>query len=176
MKEETELVEVAIMEMGGTINGILAPGAPAPEPCGRVVSHMGRVAGSLGINISKVAIVAMKDSRDITIEDREALVTTILASQVRKVLVPHGTFTMGETGRWVEKKLEEQGWAGAVVVVGALVPLGEVGGDGEGSLEVAVEWLRRGRGVALVLGGRREGVQADKCPETGGLVPRGPRL
>ena len=75
----------------------------------------------------------------------------------------------------MERRLAEQGWEGAVVVVGALVPLGEEGGDGEGSLRVAVEWLRRGRGVALVLGGRRQGVQADKCPETGGLVARGAR-
>ena len=62
----------------------------------------------------------------------------------RRILVPHGTFTMAETGMFLEAALArgELGEQVTVVLVGSLQPLGEPGSDAEANLAVAVERLR----------------------------------
>ena len=100
----------------------------------------------------------------------------------RRILVPHGTFTMAETGMFLEAALDrgELGEQVTVVLVGSLQPLGEPGSDAEANLAVAVERLREeepgvaeGRlreepRVALVMGGRSWAPgRVVKDPETG---------
>ena len=125
--------------------------------------------GSLGVTLVSSVLVAMKDSRALQLQDRQRLVEAIRICECRRVMVPHGTYTMAETGRYLQEVLADLLEERLVVLVGSLVPLGEEGSEAEGSLEVAVEELRRGEGgVRLVMGGevwRPEGVEKD--PETG---------
>ena len=81
---------------------------------------------------------------------REALVEAVLASSVRKILVPHGTFTMTETAQVVEKAMmESENQKKAIVLVGSLVPLGDPSSDAPDNLAVALHWIRSNKAILI---------------------------
>jgi L-asparaginase len=137
-----------------------------------VAAHLAQHSAALGLHLVASSAVAVKDSRALTDRDREALVAAVAASAVPRLLVPHGTFTLAETGRFLQRS---GGMAGrAVALVGALVPLGDPGSDAPGNLAVAAAWLvGGGEGVVVVLGGAaRDPATVDKDSATGQLVAR----
>jgi L-asparaginase len=65
-------------------------------------------------------VVAHKDSRDITEEDRKDLAAVILSSQHENIIVTHGTYTMSDTAIF----LENLGLEGKkVILTGSMIPI-----------------------------------------------------
>lgn len=65
-------------------------------------------------------VVAEKDSREITEEDRNKLVKTINASPHENILITHGTFTMRDTAQFLENGLDT---GKKVILTGSMIPL-----------------------------------------------------
>ena len=66
--------------------------------------------------------ICQKDSRDITKEDRENILSFIQKSQNKFFLVTHGTFTMADTARFI-KKNEKELSDKTIVFTGSMKPL-----------------------------------------------------
>lgn len=64
--------------------------------------------------------VTDKDSRDIDETDRERLFKAIVENEHKYVVVPHGTFTMAQTGKFLEgRDLKGK----TVVLTGSMIPI-----------------------------------------------------
>src|SRR3989344_8241317 len=46
-------------------------------------------------------VLMLKDSRDVTDKDREAMLQRCVACPERRILITHGTFTMPDTARYL---------------------------------------------------------------------------
>ncbi|MEE4143615.1 MAG: asparaginase domain-containing protein, partial [Halieaceae bacterium] len=100
-------------------------------------------------------LIVMKDSRAIDIDDRRRLAAAIEAQPAQHILIPHGTYTMPETGLYLRAHLGADALGKNIILVGSLVPLGEPGSDAPAALEFAVENLRAGpAGVWIAMGER----------------------
>ncbi|MEM0953936.1 MAG: asparaginase domain-containing protein [Pseudomonadota bacterium] len=134
---------IAILDMGGTINGILDPD-DAPPSHSLVIDYVAAKAESFGIHIRGQQIV-MKDSRAVTDADRDALLGAIRRSEEDALLVPHGTFTLATTGEYIAHALQAEPTAGAsqkrIVLVGARYPLGAEDSDAPHRLKFAINAL-----------------------------------
>lgn len=163
-------MQLVLIETGGTINGILSPGQ-APPPS-RVLRWLRNNRQRLDLDIG-FAPVVMKDSRAIDDRDRAAVAAAIEAAPAGCVLIPHGTYTMPETGVYLLAHLSEAALEKSIVLVGSLLPLGEPGSDAPANLECALERLRRRQpGVALVMDGTLwDPREVRKDPATGNYVP-----
>jgi L-asparaginase len=65
-------------------------------------------------------VVVMKDSRELTPEDIKAIGAAVDAAPADKVLVTHGTYTMPDTARYIERNIKSKK---AVVLTGSVIPL-----------------------------------------------------
>lgn len=65
--------------------------------------------------------VCMKDSREITDEDRKEILKAIEESEATKIIITHGTFTMPDTARFLQERLKRKDQT--VVFTGAVTPL-----------------------------------------------------
>jgi L-asparaginase len=64
--------------------------------------------------------IAEKDSREITQEDREKLAKAIEGTPHTNIAITHGTFTMGETAKYLDdKSLGDK----KIILTGSMVPL-----------------------------------------------------
>lgn len=155
--------------MGGTINGILDREQAVPTDS-RVLAWLNQHRPDVS---PVMTTIAMKDSRAVNDDDRAALLSAIRESNCQQVLIPHGTYTMPETGRDLIRELAEEAHNKSVLLVGSLVPLGEPDSDGPQLLELALSALvRREPGVQIAMSGRLwhpEKVRKD--PATGAYVP-----
>lgn len=132
--QKTKIIHIAT---GGTIEGY------APE-----YSEIGYLAGifsdvtdiskyitkSFRFNGSyKLEIVCRKDSRDITKSDRKKIAEVIKENYKkgsRSFLITHGTYTMPETGMFLQKNLPEEIIRNAsIVITGSMYPLNLIGSD-----------------------------------------------
>ena len=144
-------MKMAVLEMGGTINGILDPDDPPPR-FSRVRAWLDRSRPDLDFAFE---IVAMKDSRAVEDRDRSALCAAIERRCEARMLIPHGTFTMTDTGEYLMNHLNRESLAKVLVLVGARVPLGDVDSDAPANLELAMEALQqRESGVWVVMSGK----------------------
>lgn len=66
--------------------------------------------------------ICEKDSREVNYRDRKRLVEQIVASSHRRILVPHGTYTMPDTAQFLNESLPE-GHDKVVVLFGSMIPL-----------------------------------------------------
>lgn len=73
--------------------------------------------------IYDIKIVCDKDSRDINEEDLEKLKNTVINTSQENILITHGTFTMKDTGRFLEKLLAEQKLSKKIIFTGAMIPI-----------------------------------------------------
>lgn len=69
----------------------------------------------------KFSEVCMKDSRSLTNEDRQKIVKVIEESEVKKIIITHGTYTMSETARYIKNHLKRKDQV--VILTGSMVPL-----------------------------------------------------
>jgi len=165
-------MQLEVIETGGTINGILDPLAPPPT-ASRVVYWLTRHAQRLGLDLSS-RIVALKDSRALEEADRQQLCGAITDSAARRILIPHGTYTMPETGTYLRRHLSAETQARSIVLVGSQLPLGVAGSDAPAALEYAIATLREEPvGVWIAMGGRLwDPRRVIKDPVTGQYVAR----
>jgi L-asparaginase len=69
----------------------------------------------------KFSELFMKDSRDLTPEDRKEILKAVEESEAAKIIVTHGTYTIPETARFLKENLENKDKV--VVLVGSMIPL-----------------------------------------------------
>lgn len=65
--------------------------------------------------------VCMKDSRDIERSDLENILEKVKSSDATYQVVTHGTYTMGDTGRYLEEYAKDLGKV--IVLTGSMIPL-----------------------------------------------------
>jgi L-asparaginase len=147
------MVRIRVLETGGTINGILDPAAPPPA-ASRVIAWLRQHARRLQLQVES-QVIAMKDSRAIDATDRERLRLAIETAPERLILVPHGTYTMPETGLYLRQHLGAVSLEKSIVLVGSMIPLGEPGSDAPAALEFAIaRLLEQPAGVRIAMNGR----------------------
>lgn len=161
---------IQLLETGGTINGIIDPDAPPPQES-RVFNWLQQ---QYGMDRAQLQTICMKDSRALDEADRAALADAIRHSNTTQILVPHGTYTMAETGEYLSRALAPHIGSRVVVLVGSLLPLGEAHSDAPQCLRFALEALQiQPPGVWIAMNGkawRPESVEKD--PHSGEFVPR----
>lgn len=95
--------------------------------------------------------VCMKDSRELNGSDREEIYETCKQSEYSRIVITHGTYTMGDTARFLMGKpgLEQK----TIIVTGSLLPIkGFSPSDGTFNLGYAIaqtEYLKHGVYQAL---------------------------
>jgi len=77
--------------------------------------------------------VCSKDSRDITAQDLQNILSIIeafYAKGIKKFLITHGTFTMPETGKFLLQNLDQEVVENVnIVITGSMFPLNMIGSD-----------------------------------------------
>ena len=134
------MLDVAILDMGGTINGILDPSDPPPAQS-LVIDYVTARQQAFDIHV-RAEQVAMKDSRAVRDSDRELLRVAIQASKEQAILIPHGTFTLAATGEYLSRVLPAEDQCRRIVLVGAKHPLHTEGSDAPHRLAFAIDALR----------------------------------
>jgi L-asparaginase len=162
----------SLLETGGTINGIRDSDDPPPAGS-RVFSWLREHRGRLQIEPA-LETVFMKDSRAIDASDRAHLAQVIEACGADRILIPHGTYTMPETGEYLRSHLSNNALRKCILLVGSLIPLGETGSDAEPALGFAIDSLRRGEPGVWIAMQRRLWDPAGVCKDsaTGKFIAR----
>ena len=70
----------------------------------------------------KHTIVTMKDSREVTNNTREEIVASIKKSKSDNIIITHGTYTMVETAKFIEKRFQEFPTK-KIILIGSFWPL-----------------------------------------------------
>jgi len=70
---------------------------------------------------SKFTEVALKDSRDITNRDLQKMAKEIEKSLYKKIIIPHGTYSMPDSARYLKAKLKREDQT--IIFTGSLVPI-----------------------------------------------------
>ncbi len=65
--------------------------------------------------------VCMRDSREISNEDRNKIIEIIEENPVQKVIITHGTYTMPDTAKYLQTNLDFKGKT--IVLLGSFTPL-----------------------------------------------------
>ncbi len=65
--------------------------------------------------------ICMKDSRDITQDDRKRIINAINNSSSKRIIVTHGTYTMPDTARYLKENLTNNDKV--IILVGSMIPL-----------------------------------------------------
>ena len=132
---------------GGTIDKIYNPITEKPE-----TNHKSVIPAYIE-NIIKphknitFETLCLKDSLEITQADRKKILEAINSTDIKKIIVVHGTSTMEETARYLEQN-PPQDIDKAVVLTGAMIPLKEFprsdGGFNLGFAIGAIEHIENG--------------------------------
>lgn len=67
-------------------------------------------------------VICMKDSRDISKKDRQLILKEILESKSKNFIITHGTYTMGETAKFINSHLKKNNNK-KVLLTGSMIPL-----------------------------------------------------
>jgi len=164
-------MDFALMETGGTINGILSPQDPPPEQS-RVAKWLQAQHAARHLHYS-TRYICMKDSRALNDDDRARLAEAIREEPAERVLIPHGTYTMPKTGVFLRNHLDTLTLSKSIVLVGALLPLYAPESDAEAELNFALDALRdRPEGVWIAMQGQLwDPARVTKDVTTGRYVP-----
>uniref|UniRef100_UPI0035B12DAC asparaginase domain-containing protein n=1 Tax=Paenirhodobacter enshiensis TaxID=1105367 RepID=UPI0035B12DAC len=131
-----------LLHTGGTIG--MRPGPHGLTPASGVVE------AAVGARAQVIAFDPLIDSAEISARHWNRLLDLIEA-EAGPVVITHGTDTMAYTGAALSQALA--GWPHPVVLTGSMHPLGTMGGDAEGNLDLALG-ARPGAGVWLAFAGR----------------------
>ncbi len=86
----------------------------------------------------KYTELCMKDSRAITTADRKKIVRLIKTTSANCILITHGTYTMSDTARFIEKHLPAD-YHKTIILTGSMIPLdGFTFSDGGFNLDYAI--------------------------------------
>lgn len=131
-----------LLHTGGTIG--MRPGPHGLTPASGVVE------AAVGARAQVIAFDPLIDSAEISARHWNRLLDLIEA-EAGPVVITHGTDTMAYTGAALSQALA--GWPHPVVLTGSMHPLGTMGGDAEGNLDLALG-VRPRAGVWLAFAGR----------------------
>ena len=109
---------IKIINTGGTFNKIYNPIKGELEvlsDCKVIKKIMKK---SLFQKKYKITQIISKDSLDFTKKDRKLLVKTIKKSKAKKIIIIHGTDTMGKSAKFVAKRIKNK----KIVFTGAMKP------------------------------------------------------
>jgi L-asparaginase len=143
-------MKLAILTTGGTIDKVYFD-AKSDYKVGdpQIKSILERVGISFPVEFTELFY---KDSLEITAEDREKIVESVVASDAVRIIVTHGTDTMVETAKALKERVGE---LKTVVLVGSLTPARFRETDAEFNIGVAVGAAQSlGPGVYLAMNGR----------------------
>ena len=143
-----KIIEVALYTTGGTIDGI-----DADLGTSRSESDAAKWFKKRPDVRCSVFNLFVKDSRDLTDQDRETIIESVKNSPSEHILISHGSFTAAKTGKAMKAALPET--HKTILIVMARKAFGVPNSDAPTQMELAVDILRSGRpGVWLVFEGR----------------------
>ena len=162
-------MKVKILVTGGTFD------KEYNEINGKLYFNKTHVHEILALGRSDVAVeiktLMMVDSLDMTDQDREVLVKNISSAKEKNIVITHGTDTMVETAKYINKRTIEK----TVVITGALIPYKFGSSDGLFNLGAALAFAQVLKsGVYVAMNGKWfpcDGVEKNK--ETGKFVKLG---
>jgi len=65
--------------------------------------------------------VCMKDSRELTQQDRKNILREVIGSKAKRIIITHGTYTLPDTARYLQKKIKNNDKT--IVFVCSMIPL-----------------------------------------------------
>lgn len=71
---------------------------------------------------STYSVVCLKNSRDITTEDRRKMVEVINESDATKFIITHGTYTISDTARYLQQHVDHQNQK-VIILTGSIIPI-----------------------------------------------------
>ena len=130
---------------GGTIDSKFSPSTDTVVP--RDKSIIPDILKMIGLSEKNAVYsqVCLKDSRNITTEDRDYLFELIQSSPELQFIVTHGTYTMVDTARYIEKRLKTKTpkKEATVIFTGSMIPIeGFCPSDGTFNLGYAIAEIR----------------------------------
>ncbi len=98
--------------------------------------------------------VCMKDSRDLSSNDLDKILETIENSPHKKILITHGTYTMPNTGRFLNANLKRKDQI--IILTGSMIPMhGFTNSDGPFNLGYSMAMLQKlDSGIYVCMNGR----------------------
>jgi len=114
-----------IIATGGTLDSYFDPKVDTVRPLSETVmkEYLKNMNADFG---HEIVTICMKDSREITDNDRKQMAEVIRKSECAHVVITHGTFTMADTAEYLKKK--GLGKKQSIVLTGSFVPLKQFSG------------------------------------------------
>ncbi len=98
-----------------------------------------------------VRTLMMVDSREITDEDRETIARNCAKAKEERIVITHGTDTMGDTAALIAERVKDK----TIILTGAMVPYTFGSSDGLFNLGSALAFVQTlPHGVYIVMNGR----------------------
>lgn len=112
---------IHFMLTGGTIDSFYdaAKDGVSPNKESIIPSFMESV--KLFKTQTKFTTICMKDSRDLTDEDRKKLLKALKQTSSLQIIITHGTYTMPDTARFIKANLKRTDQV--IVLTAAMIPL-----------------------------------------------------
>jgi len=152
MKKKKQLA-IHFILTGGTIDSFYNGRVDTVKPLKKSVipEYLKR----LHLNIkTRFTQICMKDSRDLTLKDMRDIYKTIEKSKYKYFVITHGTYSMPDTGRYLQRYLKDKNKV--VVLTGSLVPL-EAFAHSDASFNLGftiAEILHLGPGIYICMNGK----------------------
>ncbi|NNF91805.1 MAG: asparaginase [Boseongicola sp.] len=157
--------DVRIIVTGGTIDKVHDPMTESLGFAKDASTHIPEILALGRCHFPRVERIMLKDSLEFDDADRDAIVAAVEASEETAIVVTHGTGTMGESARWLSRRVQGK----TIVLTGAMRPHSLSFSDGAfnlGGAIIAAQTLPEG--VYGVMNGRVfEAAALDKNTEQG---------
>ncbi|MFA6089758.1 MAG: asparaginase domain-containing protein [Candidatus Woesearchaeota archaeon] len=147
--------KILVLIMGGTIDSYFDPITEAVLVNQKSIIE--NYFDSLNLHIKfEFKTICMKDSRQINDEDRKNLLNHIKGSKNQKILITHGTYTMTDTAKFLEKYIKNTDNK-TVILTGSMKPLkGFYDGDAAFNLGFAMATILESKeGIYLAMNGMK---------------------
>lgn len=144
--------KILFLLTGGTIDSYYDPVQDAVIPLQK--SALPDYIKSLQLGMeTEYREVCMKDSREITREDRMNILQMIEESSCANIIITHGTYTLCETARYLDQHLAEK--EKKIILTGAMIPYQMPNSDAAFNLGYAVAALKNvENGVYVAMNGQ----------------------
>ena len=125
------------------------------------------------INDFNIETLMLKDSLEMTVEDRDLISKACKHSLYKEILIIHGTDTMVETAKYLGKNLSEL-CDKTIVLTGAIIPYKKIESDALFNLGFALSVVQTSpRGIYVAMNGRTfNWYNVEKNKEKGIFVER----
>jgi len=142
-------MSIRILATGGTIDKIHDPITESLIFTDR--SHIADMVSVFNVPNLKFSLMMLKDSFDITNNDRESILSSVQKSTEDKIVITHGTSTMVETAKFLANHVIDK----TIVLTGAMRPYSLFQSDSEFNLGCAITAVQTiGNGVYITMNGQ----------------------